>query len=86
MPHCSNAATGVAFIRDRHEAMPATAATMTTITHQMNLDVVAEAMGPYATREDAVAMRRILLARWAGRALEEISEPEWQDAMEEAVV
>lgn len=59
---------------------------MTTITHQMNLDVVAEAMGPYATREEAVAMRRILVERWAGRVLEEVSEPEWQDAMEAAVV
>lgn len=59
---------------------------MTTITHQMNLDVVAEAMGPYATREEAVAMRRILAERWAGRSLEEISEPEWLVAMEEAVV
>ncbi len=58
---------------------------MTTITHQMNLDAVAEAMGPYATREEAVAMRRILVERWAGRALEEVSEPEWLDAMEAAV-
>ncbi len=66
--------------------MSASGAPMTTVTSQMNLDVVAEAMGPYATREEAVAMRRILVERWAGRALEEISEAEWLDAMDEAVV
>lgn len=55
------------------------------VSRDMDLNHLAEHMGSEATTEDAAAMRELLVERFDGVDVGEISEREWLTLLEEAV-